>query len=107
MYRGTTPTVVLTVDGMDLTALKSVYVTFSQSDGSMTKKSFTKRNGDPGFTVASDAVTVKLTQKDTLNFSAPGNVQVQMRGLMPDGTAVASSIKNFSTQQILLEGEIQ
>lgn len=105
MYRGTTPTVTLTVDGMDLTALSSLYITFRQNEGSLTPKTLTKRNGDEGVSVTSDTVTVKLTQKDTLGFS-PGTVRVQLRGLMPDGTAVASSIKDFPAWQILLEGEI-
>ena len=98
--RGTTPTVTLTVDTLDLTTLQSIYVTFRQGAAVLTK-----RGGEEDVTVEPHRITVRLSQADTLAFR-DGRVQVQLRALMPDGTALASGIATFPALEILLDGEI-
>ena len=98
--RGTTPTVTLAVDTLDLTTLQSIYVTFRQGAALLTK-----RSGEDGVTVEPHRVTVRLSQADTLAFR-DGRVQVQLRALAPDGTALASGIATCTALEILLDGEI-
>lgn len=98
--RGTTPTVTLAVDALDLTTLQSIYVTFRQGAALLTK-----RSGEDGVTVEPHRVTVRLSQADTLAFR-DGRVQVQLRALAPDGTALASGIATCTALEILLDGEI-
>lgn len=56
MTRGTTPTITLTLNEVDLTSLKSVYVTFCQSG-----KMLTKQSGTEGVEITEHTVSVSLS----------------------------------------------
>lgn len=102
MRRGTTPTLTITVTGMDVTDLKTIKVTFKQGNIELTKAT-----NDVTIDAENNAILVPLTQEDTLKFDS-GAVNVQIRGLLADDvTAIASGIKSFSMDKILLDGVIE
>lgn len=101
MYRGTTPTIQINVNGSDdLTSYKSIYVTFKQMPSVLIEK--TKEEID----VNPDSVTIQLTQEDTLQFQ-PGAVMVQLRAVDESGMAIASNITTIQAERILKEGVIE
>ena len=97
MTRGTTPTITLTLETMDLTSLKSVYVTFCQSG-----KMLTKQSGDEGVDITEHTVSVSLSQEETLRFT-PGTVEVQLRGLTNGGDAFATNVAKVAVKEVLLK----
>lgn len=101
MRRGTTPTLTIVVEGLVVTDLKTIKVTFKQNTIELTK-STEEVNVD----AENNAISIPLTQEDTLKFGN-GAVSVQIRGLLADGkTAIASKIKKISMEEILLDGVI-
>ena len=101
MYRGTTPTIQINVNGSDdLTSYKSIYVTFKQMPSVLIEK--TKEE----MSVSSDSVSITLSQEDTLKFS-PGPVMIQLRAVDESGTAIASNITTIHAERILKEGVIE
>ena len=102
MRRGTTPTLTIKLNGMMVEDLKTIWVTFKQKDIVLTKT-----EADVGKDIEENALTVPFTQEDTLAFKS-GNVKVQIRALLEDGTtAIASKIKTFDMEDILQEGVMQ
>ena len=102
MRRGTTPTLTIRLIDMDVKDLGSIYVTFKQGD-----KKLTKVNGQFSIDEENNAVSVPFTQEDTLYFGK-GMIETQIRALLQDGTtAVASKIREFSMERILLDGVIE
>ena len=97
MTRGTTPTITLTVNEVDLTDLKSVYVTFCQSG-----KMLTKRKGDEGVEITEHTVSVLLSQEETLKF-CPGTAEVQLRGLTNGDNAFATNVGRVTVKEVLLK----
>ncbi len=97
MRRGSTSATTLTVpESLDLTAAKAVYVTFAQGSKLLTKKS-----GDPGLEIEAHTVRVRMTQQETLDFSV-GPVEIQLRWLMPDGTADGTEVAKVYNKGVLL-----
>lgn len=97
MRRGTTPTNTFAVD-VDLTGA-TIFVSYEQ-DGKMV---FEKTGTD--VTVATNALTVTLTQADTLMFH-PGRVCIQIRYIDQLGVADASNIIETTAERIIKDGEI-
>lgn len=97
MTRGTTPTITLTVNEVDLTDLKSVYVTFCQAG-----KMLTKQSGDEGVEITEHTVSILLSQEETLSFS-PGTAEVQLRGLTNGGNAFATNVGRVAVKEVLLK----
>jgi hypothetical protein len=97
MRRGTTPTNTFAVD-VDLTGA-TIFVSYEQ-DGKMV---FEKTGTD--VTVATDSVSVNLTQADTLAFH-PGRVCIQIRYIDQMGTADASNIIETTAERIIKDGVI-
>lgn len=97
MRRGTTPTNTFAVD-VDLTGA-TVFVSYEQDGKVVIEKTGTD------VTVATNALTVTLTQADTLAFH-PGRVCVQIRYVDQLGTADASNIMETTAERILKDGEI-
>lgn len=97
MRRGSTSATTLTVpESLDLTAAKAVYVTFAQGGKLLTKKS-----GDPGLEIEANTLRVRMTQQETLDF-AVGPVEIQLRWLMPDGTADGTEVAKVYNKGVLL-----
>ena len=99
MKRGTTPTIILSTNA-DLTGYDEIWVTFSQNNQIILNKKLSLSQ----VTVATDSISVPLSQADTLTLGA-GEVKVQVRAL--DGqNAIASDIVSTTVGAILIEGEI-
>lgn len=97
MTRGTTPTITLTVNELDLTELKSIYVTFCQAG-----KILTKQKGESGVEIDTHTVSIRLSQEETLRFS-PGTVEVQLRGLTNGDNAFATNVGKVAVKDVLLK----
>ena len=95
--RGSTPTNTFTVN-VDLRDA-TVFVTYYQSG-----KVLVEKTGED-LSITSSTVELTLTQEDTLKFGT-GEVSVQLRYVMQDGTADASNIITVSSERILKDGEI-
>ena len=101
MRRGTTPTHTFTTDS-DLTGAEVIFVTYQQFGKTVLEKTIDE------ITVEAGAITVKLSQAETLLFSEKPDeaVRIQIRARWPDGSAVASNIVQIPAKEILKEGEI-
>lgn len=97
MRRGTTPTNTFTVD-IDLTAA-TIFVTYAQKCGVVVEKT------GEDLTVTENSISLTLTQEETLRFT-PDAVFIQIRYVMPDGTADASNIIQTTVGAVLKDGVI-
>lgn len=104
MKRGTTPTITINIpyDAVDVAAC---WVTFTQGGTEV----MTKTLESEGVTLTDGAITIELTQTETLAFEASGlqQVKMQVRIKTTDGKAVASDITTFLAERILKEGIIE
>lgn len=98
MRRGTTPTNTFSSD-IDLTGA-TVFVDYEQKNRIIIEKT------GEDLTVTTDAVTLELTQEDTLAFR-PGEVLIQIRAVFPDGSALASNIIRTTAERIIKDGVIE
>ena len=98
MRRGTTPTNTFTVD-VDLTQAEALFVTYKQNSRTIVEKAL------DAVTVTAEEITVELSQADTLKFKK-GEVEMQIRARLPDGSALASQIMTAPVESVLKEGVI-
>lgn len=98
MRRGTTPTNTFSVN-LDLTGA-TVFVSYEQDRCVVLEKT------GEDLEISADKVVLELSQEDTLAFR-PGDVCIQIRAVMPDGTAVASNIIQTTFQRIIKDGVIE
>lgn len=94
MIRGTTPVHIFTFP-FDISQIQSIRVIYSQKSTIVLKKE--------GHDVALSGTkaTVKLSQEDTLSFSAEVPISIQIRILTNSGDALASNIISVSCRKIL------
>lgn len=99
IIRGTTPTLTLSFDdsGIDLTTLKSIYITISQVG-----KILTKTNKDEGMEISPTEISIFLSQEETLFFHQ-GEAEVQFRALTEGGEAIATEAYTIKFQKVLLD----
>lgn len=97
MRRGTTPTNTFSVD-IDLTGT-TIFIDYEQDGKIILEKTGTD------VTVATNSLTVELTQADTLKFH-PGAANIQIRYVDAFGTADASQIIHTTFERIIKDGEI-
>lgn len=108
VYRGTNPCIVLKIKtkknfDIDFDDINKLYVTFK---GKLGSNEVTKEKSDVFFDNENKKIYVPLTQEDTLKFST-GNVDIQARILMRNGSAIATTIvKDYPIKKILKEGVI-
>lgn len=93
MRQGTTPTIQITVNNIDLADMERIYVVFEQN-GNLLKKSMTDLK------VENNVISVLLTQEETLSFKN-GNCNIQLRMITYDGIAMASPIKTVNVYSVL------
>ena len=98
MRRGTTPTNTFS-SNVDLRGA-TVFVSYEQTNRIIIEKT------GSDLTVTAEAVTLELTQEDTLAFR-PGEVLIQIRAVFPDGTAIASNIIHTTAERIIKNGVIE
>lgn len=104
MYRGTTPSLSLDIDGYDLSDY-TIFVTIVQNNkiidltgDRLNVTYYPDRN--------STNILLTLSQVETLTLS-DGYVKLQLRAIDSDKNCIASDIKSFSIKQILKEGVIE
>lgn len=93
MRQGTTPTIQITVNNIDLADMERIYVIFEQN-GNLLKKGMTDLK------VENNVISVLLTQEETLSFKN-GNCNIQLRMITYDGIAMASPIKTVNVYSVL------
>lgn len=102
MKRGTTPTLQITVTGIDVQYLTSIFLTLKQK-----KVEITKRETDivKVYDETNNRLDVQLTQKETLSLE-DGMVNIQLRAITSQGKAIASNIRTIPVDHILRDGVI-
>lgn len=106
IYRGTTPSITLNVNGVDLSDASlwpTVIVTVKsgRSAFDVDRDKLTLASTDAGCSVA-----FALTQAQTLALSAMRTVHVQLRAKDAEGNAIASPIVSVKVGDVLKDGEI-
>lgn len=101
MRRGTTPTLTFTTPyAADL--IQSGYITFEQRGTDILDVALS----DPSVTVADNAISITLTQEQTLAMTTAAPCQAQIRAVLTSGKAVGSNIVLIPVCAILKEGVI-
>lgn len=100
MIRGTTPTLTFTLP-FQTEIIRSLMLTFNQCD----REVFTLTKED--CILQDNTVVVNLEQSHTLKFVNNAMVEIQMRILTTDGSAIASEIVKTTVGRILKDGEIK
>lgn len=101
MRRGTTPTLTFTTPyAADI--VESGYITFNQRGATVLDVPFS----DSSVNVSDNAISITLTQEQTLAFSIAAPCQAQIRAILESGKAVASNIVQIPICAILKDGEI-
>lgn len=101
MRRGTTPTLTFTTP-YQASLIQSGYITFKQRGAIVLDAAFTDEN----VTVADNAISIALTQEQTLAMTTAAPCEAQIRAVLQDNKAVASNIVDIPVCAILKEGEI-
>ena len=83
MIQGTTPTHKFNLD-IDTGLISKLRISYEQNG----KIVLYKEKEDCDFTA--NAITVKLTQEETLKFDAPGNARIQLHAVTPSGDSMAT-----------------
>lgn len=100
MRRGTTPTLVFTVDPvLDLSTLAEAWLTIYQA-GEVATKTL------PELTQTENGFSVTLTQDETLRLCAGAGCRIQLRAATGQGAALASNILRVPVAGILKDGII-
>lgn len=99
MRRGTTPTLTCKIDGADLTNCHS-FVTIRQGGYELDIE-----NPEVVATETGCTITIILTQEQTLKLKA-GIIEIQIRWITSDGTALATNIETVEVHKILKQGVI-
>lgn len=96
MIRGTTPTFILTVEGVDLLEAKNVYATFVQKNNKLTKTG-------QDIEVSSNQVEVYFNQEESLRFST-GAIMIQLNWTYENGSRACTDIVSTDVGKNLEEG---
>lgn len=96
MYQGTTPSIILEIEGMDLSDA-TVYVSFKRGNEVLTKSDVTVTYDSEE---QISAIACPLTQEETLGFRA-GTVQVQVRFIYEDGQAYATDKAEITVDNVI------
>ena len=98
MWQGTTPTIEIKTD-INLTPMAQVQLTIEDRKGNRLTID------QEELTISEDAVTFRLSQKESLSLS-PGRVRLQLRVKTNDGDVLASNIMHGDLQYPVYEGEL-
>lgn len=94
MRQGTTPTHEFGIP-FDVSKIERVMVIYAQNNAEILRKDTEQCEMD------GTNIKVRLDQDDTFMFDHKKPVQIQLRILLDDGTALASQIKTVSVEQCL------
>lgn len=101
MRRGTTPTLTFTTP-YEAAMIESGYITFNQRGTTVLDLAL----DDPSVTITDNAISVTLTQEQTLAMTTAAPCEAQIRAILTSGKAVASNIVMIPICAILKDGEI-
>lgn len=93
MRQGTTPTIQITINDIDLNKMQNIYVVFEQN-GYILKKESSDLN------IEGNVILVSLSQEETLNFKE-GTCNIQLRMITKGGVAIASPVKTTKVYRVL------
>ena len=93
MRRGTTPTIVISVKGIEMTDIVTWYVTLAQDNTQITKT-------NAGLIIEDNIIKMPLTQLETMRFKQ-GEVSVQIRAKTTNDMLIASGIQSIDIDRIL------
>lgn len=100
MYRGTTPTIQVNLSNVDFTNVSELWFTISQLGRPIINRDLDE------VTIEDTAISVTLTQEETLALRANANTRLQIRILMADGCAMATPAVKLDVNGILKDGVI-
>lgn len=100
--RGTTPTIHLYLDDVDMYAFRSVYITMRQP-GSHTQYIYDDTCAN--VEIYKHEIRIRMSQEETLRFKE-GVVMVQVRAITHNDVAIATDVAHFNLGKILLDGVI-
>lgn len=101
MIRGTTPTLMFTTP-YTADQVTSGYITFTMRGDVVLDIPVS----DDSVVISDNAISLTLTQQQTLSFQSKATSLVQLRLVLDDGSAVASNIIKITIGDILKDGEI-
>lgn len=93
MRRGTTPTLVINIKGIDMSTIAEWYITVAQDSVQITKT-------DTDLTIEGTLISMPLTQQETMMFKS-GEVSVQIRAKTTEDVVIASGIQTIDIDRIL------
>ncbi len=93
MRQGTTPTIQITINDIDLNEMQNIYVVFEQNGYILKKES-------SDLDIERNVISVLLSQEETLNFKE-GTCNIQLRMITKGGVAIASPIKTTKVYRVL------
>ncbi len=93
MRQGTTPTIQITINDIDLNEMQNIYVVFEQNGYILKKES-------SDLDIEGNIISVLLSQEETLNFKE-GTCNIQLRMITKGGVAIASPIKTTKVYRVL------
>lgn len=93
MRQGTTPTIQITINDIDLNEMQNIYVVFEQNGYILKKES-------SDLDIEGNTISVSLSQEETLNFKE-GTCNIQLRMITKGGAAIASPIKTTKVYRVL------
>lgn len=93
MRQGTTPTIQITINDIDLNEMQNIYVVFEQNGYILKKES-------NDLDIEGNTISVSLSQEETLNFKE-GTCNIQLRMITKGGVAIASPIKTTKVYRVL------
>lgn len=93
MRQGTTPTIQITINDIDLNEMQNIYVVFEQNGYILKKES-------SDLDIEGNTISVSLSQEETLNFKE-GTCNIQLRMITKGGVAIASPIKTTKVYRVL------
>jgi hypothetical protein len=93
MRQGTTPTIQITINDIDLNEMQNIYVVFEQNGYILKKES-------SDLDIEGNIISVSLSQEETLNFKE-GTCNIQLRMITKVGVAIASPIKTTKVYRVL------
>lgn len=99
MYRYTTPTLPITIDGIDFADIVLFRVAIEQKNNEMLK---VLNAGDPSIDAEHNIIYVPLTQEETASFNS-GMVQVQVRVKFANDAVLATNKVKVSVDDVLDE----
>ena len=93
MRQGTTATIQITINDIDLNEMQNIYVVFEQNGYILKKES-------SDLDIEGNVISVSLSQEETLNFKE-GTCNIQLRMITKGGVAIASPIKTTKVYRVL------